>query len=81
MGARRPADVYIPRWKGGRPAALDFAVTSGLNTDVLRESVRDGEAAALRYEGFKSEYLDTRAQCQAEGITFIPMVAEASGGG
>ena len=80
-GARRPADVYIPRWKGGRPAALDLAVTSGLSTEALRESARDGEAAALRYEGFKCEHLNTRTQCQSEGITFIPVVAEASGGG
>ena len=24
---RRPADVYIPRWRAGPPAAWDFAVT------------------------------------------------------
>ena len=28
--SRRPADVYIPKWRRGTPAALDFAVTSGL---------------------------------------------------
>eukprot|EP00666_Eupelagonemidae_sp_cell4sb_P002635 gene2635-biopygen4211 len=27
---RRPADVYLPSWRLGRPACLDFAVTSGL---------------------------------------------------
>ena len=79
--ARRPADVYIPRWKRGAPAALDFAVTSGLCSDALQESARDGGSAALRYEGFKCDHLDTRSQCQAEGVTFIPMVVEGAGGG
>eukprot|EP00973_Karenia_brevis_P024501 3379831-Karenia_brevis.AAC.1 len=34
-GARRPADVFLPRWRAGPPAALDFAVTSGLRPDVV----------------------------------------------
>ena len=28
-GNRRPADVYLPRWRWGGPACLDFAVISG----------------------------------------------------
>ena len=39
---RRPADVYIPRWRRGAPAALDFAVTSGLRGDILARSPVDG---------------------------------------
>ena len=33
--ARRPADIYVPRWDLGGSAALDLAVTSGLRTDLL----------------------------------------------
>ena len=35
---RRPADVYIPRWRQGPAAAWDFAVTSGLRDDVVASS-------------------------------------------
>ena len=33
------------------------------------------------YEDVKRTHLDTAAACQAEGITFIPVVCEADGGG
>ena len=33
--ARRPADVYLPRYRRGAPACLDFAATSGLRRSVL----------------------------------------------
>ena len=78
---RRPADVYVPRWRGGTPACLDFAVTSGLRADKLRASALDGSVAASHYEGFKCGYLGTKDLCQAEGMAFIPMSVEAVGGG
>jgi hypothetical protein len=80
-GTRRPADVYIPRWRGGPPAAWDFAVTSGLRADVLPDSVVDPDAALTRYEDFKCSYKDTESLCRNNGFTFIPMVIEAVGGG
>ena len=80
-GNRRPADVYLPRWRRGGPAALDFAVTSGLRTDIVRRSAVDGSIAASAYEDTKRSHLDTAASCQAEGLTFIPVVCEADGGG
>ena len=79
--ARRPADIYVPRFRSGAPAALDFAITSGLRPDVISQSTSESDAALLRYEDFKCSYKDTRDQCQQEGITFVPMVMEASGGG
>ena len=80
-GLRRPADVYVPRWRNGIPAAFDFAVTSGLRQTVIASSAQDGSAAACRYEDYKREYLDTAQTCADEGLTFIPVVAEAHGGG
>ena len=37
-------------------------------------------SAASAYEAFKREHLNTAADCQAQGIAFIPMIAEPSGG-
>ena len=78
---RRPADVFLPRWRRGLPAALDFAVTSGLRGAVVHESSRDASACTRAYEDFKCEHLDTKARCEEEGITFLPVVMEAHRGG
>ena len=80
-GARRPADIFIPRWRAGPPAAWDFAVTSGLRMDSLTDSIRDPDAATTKYEDFKCSYKDTASQCQDQGMSFVPMVVEAVGGG
>jgi len=72
--ARRPADVYVPRWRAGPPAAWDFAVTSGLRDDALLISTTDKEAALTRYEDFKQSFKSTSSLCQESGITFIPMI-------
>ena len=79
-GARRPADVYIPRWRLGPPAAWDFAVTSGLRLG-LRADAAITDGITSRYEDLKCSHQDTRAECAAQGITFLPMVVEAVGGG
>ena len=79
--ARRPADIFIPRWRAGPPAAWDFAVTSGLRMDSLTDSIRDPDAATTKYEDFKCSYKDTASQCQDQGMSFVPMVVEAVGGG
>ena len=78
-GARRPADVYLPRWRRGTPMALDFAVTSGMRD--ISASIRDAASATQRYEDFKRAHLDTEAACSSEGFGFTPMVIEAVGGG
>ena len=78
---RRPADVYIPRWRQGSPVALDFAVTSGLREDFVATSERAPQEVVLQYEGFKCSYLDTQQQCLQEGLSFTPFVLEAVGGG
>ena len=64
---RRPADVFVPRWRGGTPAARDFAVTSGLRADLLATSAAEGggDTAATRYEEQKRSHLNTqRADAQ-----------------
>ena len=61
--------------------AFDIAVTSGLRNDIVNQSVEAGSAATIMYEDFKRSYLNTEAICQEEGISFIPLVCEADGGG
>ena len=78
--ARRPADVFIPRWDLGGSAALDFAVTSGLRTDLLEQTAADGLSCLRSYESTKNSFMDTAAHCASEGLTFIPMVMEAHSG-
>eukprot|EP00660_Eupelagonema_oceanica_P019521 gene19521-biopygen901 len=78
---RRPADVFLPAWSLGKPACLDFAVTSGLSMGALHASAQDGAAATTEYAARKQALLDTASHCTDEGLDFIPMIVEASGGG
>ena len=78
---RRPADVFLPRWCSGGPAALDFAITSGLQIGALAATAADGTSPTTDYQSKKRNHLDTENQCREAGLTFIPMVAEGVGGG
>ena len=77
---RRPADVFIPVWRGGRPGCLDVALTAGIAW--RRRAAVD--AAPLDplddYEGFKAEFNSTRQECTDAGMTFTPCVLDADGG-
>ena len=77
---RRPADIWIPQWQSGGPAAWDFAVTSGLCSDVIFETASDPGTAAVAYERHRREHLDTSQACHQQGLEFSPLVAEAHGG-
>ena len=77
---RRPADVYVPRWRSGLPLAMDFAVTSGIRQGSARASVQDPSFAVTAYEDQKRNHLNTARLCSEEGLLFSPMVVEANGG-
>ena len=77
---RRPADVYVPRWRGGLSAALDFGVTSGRRADLIARSAADPAAALDRYEEHKRQHQGTAQACRDADLSFIPMVVEAHGG-
>merc|ERR1712215_205236 len=79
--ARRPTDIYVPRWDLGGAAALDFAVTSGLRTEMLDQSAIEGSSCLTAYEHYKNNYLNTAELCARNAITFVPMVIEAHSGG
>ena len=46
----RPADILIPHWDLGKPAALDLTVTSTLNSSTLMEAGVTNGSAALAAE-------------------------------
>ena len=78
---RRPADVWVGNWGLHGPAAFDFAVTSGMRLECLRGAVVSGGRPAADYEAKKRTHLQTAEQCEAAGLQFLPLVAEACGGG
>ena len=67
-------------WEGGVPAVFDLAITSPQRADVVASAARTAGAAASQYEDVKRNYLGMAGSCLAQGITFVPMVAETSGG-
>ena len=77
---RRPADVFVPSWTHGQPAAFDVAITSPQRQEALRQAAQQAGSAACAYEGHKRSYLQTEEECRQQGILFIPLVAETSGG-
>jgi len=80
-GARRPADIWLPRGVHGDAEALDFAATSGLQAGLFRQVAEDPGHVFLRYEEFKRNHLQTDEQCRDAGVRFTPMVLESHGGG
>ena len=64
----RPADILIPHWDLGKPAALDLTVTSTLNSSG---------SAALAAEVRKHNAND--AKCSELGWSCIPIAVEAYG--
>ena len=79
-GGRRPADIFLPTWFGGRPAALDFAITCPCRHDLLHTTAQTAGAAAALYASRKRAFLNTEADCERQGMNFVPMIAETSGG-
>merc|ERR1712012_269079 len=74
----RPADIFIPRWAGGRDAALDVMVTHPLKEGTrARAATEPGYALTLAYN---NKMRDAANQCDQQGIAFIPVVAESLGG-
>ena len=72
--------MYVPTWTHGQPAAFDLAITSPQRQETLGQaSLRVGHAAS-QYEDHKRAHLGTEEDCRRQGILFVPLVAECSGG-
>ena len=62
----RPADILVPNWSLGKPAALDLSVMSPLNSNVLLEAgLAAGQAA--RDENTRKMIPDARSLCPHGG--------------
>ena len=73
----RPADILIPHWDLGKPAALDLTVTSTLNSSTLMEAGVTSGSAALAAEVRKHNAND--AKCSELGWSCIPIAVETYG--
>ena len=72
-----PADILVPNWSWGKPAALDLSVTSPLNSNVLLEvGLAAGQAARATEQ---RKHNENDAKCKQLGWVCVPMVVEAYG--
>ena len=75
---RRPADVLIPNWAGGRDAALDVTVVNPLQVaTVAGAATTPGHGLTFAYE---RKVRGAEEDCRRQGIAFLPMAAESFGG-
>jgi hypothetical protein len=74
----KPADILLPHWTGGKPAALDVSVISPLQNLTVNSSASiQGYALSVGEARKMSVHLDA---CLSEGISFIPLIVESLGG-
>ena len=77
-GDKRPADVFLPHWSGGRDTALDVTVINPFRNDLL-EKEADCPGYALKH-AHDRKVRQVGEACEREGIAFIPLVFETFGG-
>ena len=74
----RPADIFLPQWKGGRAAALDVTVISSLQGQTVSDAaVFQGSALAVADSRKMSLHV---AACHRVGVSFVPLAVEVLGG-
>ena len=74
----RPADIYLPHWTHGKPAALDVSVISPLQRLTLENSsMSQGHALSVGEYLKHSSHSDA---CQEVGVSFVPLLVETIGG-
>ena len=73
----RPADVLVPNWVLGKPAAFDLSVTSMLNAHIFQEACVTAGSAALAALIRKHQVNDER--CRDLGSACIHLVVETYG--
>jgi len=78
---RRPADIWLPRGESGGGEALDFAVSSGMQSELFRPSAEEPGYVFHRYENMKRSYKGTGEACNAAGFKFVPLVLEGHAAG
>ena len=75
---RRPADVLLPYWNGGKDAALDVTVVNPLQRATLPQAaIKPGHALQFAFE---RKINGAAEDCRREGIDFVPLGVESFGG-
>ena len=75
---RRPADVLLHHWAGGKDAALDVTIVTPLQAATMPGAANTaGHALDFAY-GRKIN--GAEEECRRQGIAFLPLVAESFGG-
>ena len=74
----RPADIYLPIWERGQPAAMDVTVISPLQQLTL-SGASSIAGHALQVAEVRKRAAHAEACCSA-GISFIPLAMETIGG-
>ncbi len=76
----RPADILLPTWSRGRPAALDVHVISPLQRQTVQEAATTpGHALQVGIQRITKLAAHLSA-CRAAGVEFVPLVSEVLGG-
>ena len=74
----RPADIFVPSWSLGRPAAMDVTVISPLQQLTVSQSATVRGHALLFAEERKN--IVHFEECQRVGVFFQPLAMETLGG-
>ena len=77
-GQLRPGDIYLPRWEGIQPAAIDVSVVNPINAGILSKSANESGAAATAAANRK--YAKYAAYVETSNVSFIPFIMETFGG-
>ena len=75
---RRPADVLVPNWVGGKDAAMDVTVVTPLQAATMPGAANTAGHALNHAHGRKAN--GAEEECRRQGIAFLPLVAETFGG-
>lgn len=74
----RPADILLPTWRHGRPAALDVHIISPLQQSTVHEAT--STPGHVLEVGVQRKLAAHLSACRSTGVDFLPIVAETLGG-
>ena len=70
----QPADILVPNWMIGKPAAFDLTVVSPLNSNTLNETGATSGSAAGKANSHKHNANDHK--CRELGWVCVPLAVE-----
>ena len=74
----RPGDVFLPRWAGIRPAAIDVSVVNPLKAGSVAKSAKEQGATAIK--AAEEKHRKYASYLAANNVSFIPFIMETYGG-